>query len=121
MAKLRVTLLALATMCLALSPPLAVASTTQHSKPKITMEQARATALHRVPGGKVHSAELEHEHGRLIYSFDIAVPGRSGIEEVQVDANHGNIVSQAHESSSQEKKEAQKEKQETKQPSKTKQ
>jgi hypothetical protein len=29
---------------------------------------------------------LEREHGKLIYSFDIRVPGKPGIEEVQVSA-----------------------------------
>src|SRR5947207_1327969 len=40
-------------------------------QPKITMEQARATALKKAPG-KVTSEELENEKGKLIYSFDIA-------------------------------------------------
>ena len=49
-------------------------------KPKITMEQARATALKKAPG-KVKSAELENEHGKLIYSFDIAT-SKNAITEV---------------------------------------
>ena len=54
--------------------------------PKISAEQARASALAKVPGGKVKSEELEKEDGRLIWSFDIAAPSTTGITEVHVDA-----------------------------------
>ena len=40
------------------------------SQAKITMDQARETALKRAPG-KIESGELEREHGKLVYSFDI--------------------------------------------------
>lgn len=73
---------------------------------KVSMKTARATALARVPGGKIQAAELEREHGKLIYSFDIRVPGKPGIEEVQVDAVNGDVVSMAHESHRAERKEA---------------
>ena len=46
----------------------------------------------------VKSAELEAERGCLLYSFDIAVEGRSGIQEVQVDAGNGKVLSSKHES-----------------------
>jgi uncharacterized membrane protein YkoI len=71
------------------------------SKPpvaKISKEAATRTALAAVPGGKVESAELETEHRQLVYSFDIRVPGKTGIEEVQVSAITGKIVSHEHES-----------------------
>jgi uncharacterized membrane protein YkoI len=51
---------------------------------KISLETARATALAKVPHGVIRSEELEREHGKLIYSFDIAVPGKLGIQEVNV-------------------------------------
>jgi hypothetical protein len=76
------------------------------------MKTARATAIAKVPGGKIQAAELEREHGKLIYSFDIRVPGKPGIEEVQVNAINGDIVSMAHESPKTERREARKEKQE---------
>ena len=53
---------------------------------KIAEADARKTALAAVPGGKVQSHELERENGKLIYSYDIKVAGKSGIEEVNVDA-----------------------------------
>ncbi|HEV7587810.1 MAG TPA: PepSY domain-containing protein [Longimicrobium sp.] len=73
---------------------------------RVTEAQARATALATVPRGQVKSGELEREHGQLIYSFDISVPGRSGIEEVQVNAVNGRIVSHVHETPAAERGEA---------------
>jgi len=78
----------------------AFAATTSNAKPKITMAEARATALKKAPG-KVKSEELENEHGKLIYSFDIAT-SKSGITEVNVDAMNGKIVAVQHESAAKE-------------------
>ncbi len=76
---------------------------------KISLETARATALARVPHGKVRSEELEKEHGKLIYSFDIAVPGKSGIDEVNVSAITGKVLARQHETAKDESEEAAKE------------
>lgn len=62
------------------------------SQAKISIENARATALKRVPG-IIQEEELEKEHGKLVYSFDIQATGRKGITEVQVSALDGSIVS----------------------------
>ena len=59
---------------------------------KITEADARATALTKVPDGKIKEAELEKEKGKLIWSFDIAKPNAEGISEVNVDAITGEIV-----------------------------
>jgi Peptidase propeptide and YPEB domain len=67
--------------------------------PRISKAAATQTALSAVPGGKVESVELETEHRQLIYSFDISVPGQSGVEEVWVSANTGKIVARKHEGS----------------------
>lgn len=64
--------------------------------PKITMAKARVIALTKVPRGTIESGELEREHGKLIYSFDIRT-SKPGVTEVQVDANTGQIVSVKHE------------------------
>jgi hypothetical protein len=58
---------------------------------KIGAVQARETALRAVPG-KVKESDLETEHGRLIYSFEIKRPGERGITEVNVSAMDGLIV-----------------------------
>lgn len=76
---------------------------------RISEATARATALREVPNGTIKSSELEREHGKLIYSFDIVVPGKSGIEEVAVNAIDGSIVAHEHETAAMEKKEAAKE------------
>ena len=78
---------------------------------KITGDAAMRSALSRVPGGHVESAELEKEKGRLVYSFDIVSPHKAGIEEIQVDARSGEVVSQQHESPAAEAKEHDAEKQ----------
>jgi hypothetical protein len=58
---------------------------------KIGAEQAREAALRAVPG-TVKESDLETEHGRLIYSFEIKRPGERGITEVNVSAMDGSIV-----------------------------
>lgn len=79
---------------------------------KISGDSARTIALARVPKGKVQSGELEREHGKLVYSFDIMTPGKSGVEEVNVDAMTGTVVARVHESAAAEKREQAAEKKE---------
>ena len=73
---------------------------------KISEATARATALAQVANGTIKSSELERENGKLIYSFDITVPGKTGIEEVNVNAIDGAVVAHEHEGPKAEKKEA---------------
>ena len=65
---------------------------------KVSMEQARATALRNVPGKIVHE-ELEHEKGRWIYSIEVRPAGETGkhVKEVNLDANTGEVVEIADE------------------------
>lgn len=77
---------------------------------KITKEQAQEIALKRAPG-TVESAELEREHGKLVYSFDIR-NSKGTIDEVQVSAINGKIVRVEHENKKQEEAEKRKEKRE---------
>jgi uncharacterized membrane protein YkoI len=77
---------------------------------KISKAVATRTALAEVPRGKVRSSEIERENGKLIYSFDIKVAGKSGIEEINVDAITGAVIAHEHESPNTEKKEAAQEK-----------
>ena len=60
---------------------------------RISEADARTTALAKVPGGTVSSSELEQEHGRVIWSFDIAKARSKNVTEVQVDAMTGKVVS----------------------------
>lgn len=72
----------------------------------VSLDSARAIALKRVPSGSVASEELERENGRLIYSFDVKVPGKSGIQEVNVNALTGKVLRVHHEGPAAERKEA---------------
>lgn len=74
---------------------------------KITKEQAQEIALKRWPGN-VESGELEREHGKLVYSFDIR-NAKGTIDEVQVSAITGKIVRVEHETKAQEGAEKRKE------------
>src|SRR5690348_16616077 len=75
---------------------------------KISEETAAATAQKRVPKGTIQAVELERENKKLIYSYELKVPGRSGVEEVNVDAITGKVVAAEHESPAAEKKEQKK-------------
>ena len=79
---------------------------------KITKERAQEIALQRAPG-KVESAELEREHGKLVYSFDIR-NAKGTIDEVQVSAITGKVVRVEHENKKQEGDEKRKESKEKK-------
>lgn len=77
---------------------------------KITIERAREIALQRAPG-TVEEAELEREHGKLVYSFDIRNE-RGTITEVQVDAKDGSVVSVEEEDAQKEAEEKRQEERE---------
>jgi len=73
---------------------------------KISEAAAAETAQKRVPNATIARVELERENGKLIYSYDMKTKGKSGVDEVNVDAVTGKIISVAHESPVTEKKEA---------------
>lgn len=77
---------------------------------RVGMKTAKATALARVPGGRIRSSELERETGKLIYSFDIVARGKPGVDEVNVDAIDGKVLSVHHEGAREERAEALKDK-----------
>jgi uncharacterized membrane protein YkoI len=77
---------------------------------KVSKADAQATALAQVPNGTVKEGELEKEHGKLIWSFDISTPGTTDIMEVNVDAMTGTVVSTDKEKAEDEAKESKKEK-----------
>ena len=80
------------------------------AKAKVSQADAQATALALVPNGTVKESELEKEHGKLIWSFDIATPDTKDITEVNVDAIDGKVVSKDVEKPEDEAKEGDKEK-----------
>jgi len=85
---------------------------TKHASPsellglaKVTRAEAQRAALASIdapPAAVVKEGEIEIEQGCLVYSFDIRVPSRSGIDEVMVDAGTGKALSHTHETPRQE-------------------
>lgn len=63
----------------------------KHSS-KITKARAERIALSKVPGGRIHSAELETVRGRRFWSVYIAKPGSKNAKEIRVDATSGQIL-----------------------------
>jgi hypothetical protein len=84
------------------------------AKAKISRAAAESTALSRVPGGSIKQAELEQEKGKLIWSFDVAVPTTADITEVNVDALTGEVLSVEKETPTEQEKERQAEAREKK-------
>lgn len=75
------------------------------ARAKVDTALARRTALAETPGGRVARGSIEEENGRLVYSFDIEISGRAGVDEVIVDANTGAVVEVTHETPAEEAKE----------------
>ncbi|GAC1624208.1 MAG: hypothetical protein NVS9B10_09960 [Nevskia sp.] len=73
---------------------------------RVSETDAKAIALARVPAGTISSSELEKEHGKLIWSFDIAKAGSKDITEIHVDAKSGKILSTRTETARHEAREA---------------
>ena len=73
-------------------------------------ERAALASLKTSLPTSVTEGELEIERRCLVYSFDIRVSGKDGIEEVLIDAGTGKVLSHEHESSKQEAAESAKEK-----------
>lgn len=66
------------------------------ARAEITPERAREAAFAVVPSGELVSGELEEEDGELLYSFDILLAGRPGVDEVHIDAHTGTVLSHDH-------------------------
>jgi uncharacterized membrane protein YkoI len=64
---------------------------------KVSEDSALKIAMARMPGAKVQALELENEHGHLIWSWEMKLEGKTGIEEVNVNALDGSIVGVEHE------------------------
>ena len=65
---------------------------------KVKAADARKSAQAKAPGERLVSQEIEHENGKLVYSFDFKAEGKGGVDEVNVDALTGEVVGIEHES-----------------------
>ena len=88
-----------------IAPPAHASAAQLAALAKVTKETAQATALAAIKeAGKmtIKSAELEAEHGCLIWSFDIRNAGTEAIHEVAIDAGNGAVLSITDETAAQE-------------------
>ena len=71
---------------------------------KVTEKAARGTALGQVKsaGATITGGGLEVEDGCLLYTYDVKIPGRGGVEEVIIDAGSGKVLKVEHESAAKE-------------------
>ena len=77
---------------------------------KVSEANAAKAAQAKYPEARIQAVELESERGRLIYSYELKIPGHAGIEEVNVDAKTGEVANTEHEGPGAEAKEAKREK-----------
>jgi 3-keto-L-gulonate-6-phosphate decarboxylase len=74
------------------------------AKPKyIGMKKAKEIA-HQQVQGTIKSSELEKEHGKMIYSFDVKTAD-GGTTEVNIDAKTGAVIAVTAENAADEAKE----------------
>ena len=70
---------------------------------KVSQADAERSALARVKSpATVVGAELQSEHGCLVWSLVLKVTGSSGIRQMQVDAGTGKVLAAKHGSAQQE-------------------
>lgn len=74
----------------------------QLARARITPDSARHLARTRVAKAVIAEEGIEMEKGKLVYSFDMKTAGRSGIDEVLIDAQTGAVISVDHETPAQE-------------------
>lgn len=80
-------------------PPKSASDAQLRAMVRISKRRAKGIALRRVDhGAKIAGAEIEAEQGCLIWSFDTKIPGRKGVEEVNIDAGNGKVLGVHHES-----------------------
>lgn len=79
---------------------------------RATVKEADAAkiAQAKFPNARIQAVELENEDGRLIYSYELKTAGKSGIDEVNVNAKTGKLVNTEHEGAKAESREAAQEK-----------
>jgi hypothetical protein len=65
---------------------------------KVSQADAQATALATIaaPDASKAQGKLEVDRGCLVYTVEIRVPGKMGVEEVIVDAGTGSVLSKRH-------------------------
>ena len=91
--KIKLSIFAIAFCLAALFVPFASAQSKEAQilrEVKITMAQARQTALARIPGN-IESGKLEREKGKLWFEFEIHKTGSGAEAEIHIDAVTGEV------------------------------
>ena len=68
------------------------------AKATIKPDDALKKAATKVPGESIDRQTIMEEKGQLVYEFDFKAAGKSGVDEVKVDANAGTVSEVNHES-----------------------
>lgn len=99
---------AAASMKCSVHPQAGATTSSLKTMAKVTRDAAQKTALspYATTKTRVSEGELEAENGCLVYSFDIRVDGKPGVDEVLVDAGTGKVLDRQHETPKQESDEA---------------
>jgi hypothetical protein len=88
-----------------IKPPKGTVKTALPGLAKVSQADALKTALASkgVPTwASVAESELEVESGCLVWSFDLLLPEKPGVQEVMIDAGNGKLLSSVYESPKQE-------------------
>ena len=80
-------------------------ATNLEAQARITKAEAGKIALVRVTAGMIKEGKIEKEKGKLIWSFDIAMPSTKDITEVRVDAITGRVLDGSKETIADQEKE----------------
>jgi uncharacterized membrane protein YkoI len=66
---------------------------------QVSRDQAEMTALKLVPGGAIVNGTLEQDRKRkLVWSFDVSIPGSRNVKAIEIDAYTGVVLSNTLES-----------------------
>jgi uncharacterized membrane protein YkoI len=73
---------------------------------RVSEDSALKIAMARMPGAKAQALELENENGHLMWSWEMKLEGKTGIEEVNVNALDGSIIGVEHENPAAERRDS---------------
>ena len=77
-----------------LSLALALLPDALHAAPRVSRGRAETMALKLVPGGAIVSGGLEQgARKRLVWSFDVSIPGSRNVKAIEIDAYTGAVLS----------------------------
>jgi hypothetical protein len=84
---------AFAALCVSDLPATPQSEDLLQKQAKLTVVQAEKIAGSKVENAKLKYVEIKKQHETVVWSFDFTKPNTKNLDEVQVDANTGTIVS----------------------------